>query len=57
MGAIPFSRFCKNPSKVFGEVVDRDKPVTVTCADGKAVNKGVRNRRTRLIPATEFVRE
>lgn len=45
MGAIPFNRFCKNPSKVFEEVVDRDKPVTVTCADGKDVI---------IIPAAEF---
>lgn len=45
MGAIPFNRFCKNPSKVFKDVVDRDKPVTVTRADGKDVV---------IIPATEF---
>jgi len=37
MGAISFSRFCKNPSKIIEGVVDNDEPVTVTRADGKDV--------------------
>ena len=45
MGAISFNRFCKNPSKVLEKVVDREKPVTVTRADGKDVV---------ILPAAEF---
>jgi antitoxin YefM len=36
-GAISFSRFCRNPSKVIESVVDNEEPVTITRADGRNV--------------------
>jgi antitoxin YefM len=37
MGAMPLSRFRRNPSKVIESVMDNDKAVTITRADGKDV--------------------
>ena len=45
MGVMSFNRFRKNPAKVIEAVVDREKPITITRADGKDVV---------IISATEF---
>ena len=45
MGAISYSRFRKNPDKVFEAVIDAEEAVTITREDGRDVV---------IIPAKEF---